>query len=113
MGLVKGMMKYNPVLCDLNYMNDNNQGGMIDLREVVGKIPFWTQFLFFGLLVSWLLDLLTGIPAAYIASSINNTIFRYLFYTPISSPFYVSSLFMLLTVVFSLNTVLPKLVQSD
>ncbi len=107
------MIKYNPELRDLNDMNDNSQGGMIDLRAVIGKIPFWSRFLFFGMLATWLLDLVTGIPAAYMASSIKNTIYSFLFYTPLSSQLYVPSLFMLMTVTFSLSSVLPKLVQPD
>jgi hypothetical protein len=92
-------------------MNDNSQGGLLDLGAVIGKIPFWSRVLFFSLVLTWLLDLLTGIPASYMASSINNTFHRFLFYTPLSSQLYASSLFTLLTVTFSLNSVLPKLVQ--
>ena len=94
-------------------MNDNSQGGMVDLGAVIGKIPFWSRFVFFGLLAAWLVDLLTGIPALFMASSINNTIHRFLFYTPLSAQLYAPSLFTLLTVTLSLNSVLPKLVQLE
>lgn len=92
-------------------MNENSQGGLIDLGAVIGKIPFWSRVMFFGLLITWVLNLVTGIPASVLASSINNTIYRFLFYTPITSQFYVPSLLMLLTVTLSMSSVLPKLVN--
>lgn len=92
-------------------MNDNSQGGLLDLGAEIGKIPFWSRALFFALIATWLLDLLTGIPASFLASSIDNTIYRFLFYTPLSSQLYVPSLFVLFTVTLSMSSVLPKLVQ--
>jgi hypothetical protein len=92
-------------------MSDNSQRGLLDLGAEIGKIPFWSRFVFFSLLSTWLLDITTGIPALFIASSVDNTIYRFLLYTPLSSQLYAPSLFVFLIVTFSLRSVLPKLVQ--
>lgn len=55
-------------------MNQNNnqgqQPGLVNCAELIGKLPFWTRVVYFSLVGSWILDLITGIPSSFIASSV-------------------------------------------
>ncbi len=75
----------------------------------MGKIPFFTRFLYCALLSCWLLDLFTNIPTAVIASSVPTTFASLFLWTIFTSSFYANSLFLLTFVLVNLHTFLPKL----
>ena len=99
-------------ICIIFKMNNNqeqNQGG-INCSEFIGKIPFWTRTVYFGLSAFWLLDLITNLSSTLIAASLKSSLYNLYFWTFLTSCFYIHSLFFLTIVIYNFHTFLPKIV---
>ena len=91
--------------------NNQNQGqGAINCAEFIGKIPFWSRTIYFGLAALWLLDIITSLPSKVVAGSVNNSFFNMYLWTIFTSCFYVDSLFFLIIIIYNFHTFLPKIV---
>jgi hypothetical protein len=102
--------KYLIIIFEMNQNNGQGEPALPNCADIIRPLPFWTRVVYFGLIISWLFDFITRFPSEYLACSVQK-IFEYdMFWTVLTSAFYVDSLFFLTIIIYNFNTFLPKLV---
>lgn len=56
-----------------NSQNDNQ--GLINCADLISPLPFFTRVIYFSLIGTWLLDIITGLSSLYLSCSVPNTFF--------------------------------------
>ena len=80
--------------------------------EIIGRLPFWTRLTYFSLVIIWVLDLFSSMPALYLGSNITTiSPSNYHLWTLLTANFYVDRLFLVILIIYNFSTFLPKLVH--
>ena len=95
---------------DNNPQQPQQEMNLPNCGDIIGKLPFGTRFVFFGLIIFWILDVVSDFPRYFLGSSIFS-FFNHYIWTLFTANIYSARLFMVILIIYNYSSFIQPLVK--